>query len=56
MILVSAPAEKKIQVIKVVRELTSLGLQGSEGLGRRCSEARQGRRDEGRIRDDEEEA
>lgn len=31
-ILVSAPAEKKIQVIKVVRELTSLGLKEAKDL------------------------
>ncbi|MGH7234927.1 MAG: 50S ribosomal protein L7/L12 [Nitrospiraceae bacterium] len=30
--LVSAPAEKKIQVIKVVRELTSLGLKEAKDL------------------------
>ena len=31
-ILVSAPAEKKIQVIKVVRELTNLGLKEAKDL------------------------
>ena len=31
-VLVSAPAEKKIQVIKVVRELTSLGLKEAKDL------------------------
>ncbi|MDO9117595.1 MAG: 50S ribosomal protein L7/L12 [Nitrospira sp.] len=31
-ILVSAPADKKIQVIKVVRELTSLGLKEAKDL------------------------
>ena len=31
-ILVSAPAEKKIQIIKVVRELTSLGLKEAKDL------------------------
>jgi len=30
--LVSAPADKKIQVIKVVRELTSLGLKEAKDL------------------------
>ena len=32
MVLVSAPADKKIQVIKVVRELTSLGLKEAKDL------------------------
>ncbi|MCX5723800.1 MAG: 50S ribosomal protein L7/L12 [Nitrospirae bacterium] len=31
-VLVSAPADKKIQVIKVVRELTSLGLKEAKDL------------------------
>ena len=31
-ILASAPADKKIQVIKVVRELTSLGLKEAKDL------------------------
>lgn len=31
-ILVSAPADKKIQIIKVVRELTSLGLKEAKDL------------------------
>ena len=39
--LVSAPADKKIQVIKVVRELTSLGFEGSQRSGRRRAEARE---------------
>ena len=31
--------DKKIQVIKVVRSLTDLGLEGSQGVGGRCSQA-----------------
>ena len=31
----------KVSVIKAVREITGLGLKGSEGPGRRRSEARQ---------------
>ena len=53
-ILASARVDKKIQVIKVVREPTSPRTQG-QGLGRGRTEARQDRR-QGRSRLDEEEA
>ena len=45
----------KINVIKVVREVTSLGPEGSEGPRRGRAEADQGRRDQGRGRGDQEE-
>lgn len=40
----------KIAVIKVVRELTGLGLKEAKGTGRRRSEGCQGRRFQGRCR------
>ena len=46
----------KVGVIKVIREITGLGLEGSEGSGRRRSFDRQGRHSEGGCRDDQEEA
>ncbi len=45
----------KINVIKAVREVTSLGLKGSQGPGGWRAEADQGRRLQGRSRDDQEE-
>jgi len=44
---------KKIQVIKVVREITGLGPEGSEGSRRRRSAGREGRRVEGRSEHDQ---
>ena len=55
-ILASAPADKKIQVIKVVRELTSPRPEGSQGPRGGRAEAGQDRGDQGRSRYDEEEA
>ena len=45
----------KINVIKVVREVTSLGPEGSQGPRRVGAEADQGRRDQGRGRGHQEE-
>ena len=48
--------EKKIQVIKVVREVTGLGLADAKNLVEEAPEGRQGRRLQGRGRGHEEEA
>ena len=55
-ILASAPADKKIQVIKVVREFDQPWIEGSEGSRGRRAEAGEDRSGEGRSRHDEEEA
>ncbi len=54
-VVLAAVGDKKINVIKAVREVTSLGLEGSQGSGRRRAQAHQGRRVQGRGRDDQEE-
>jgi len=46
-LILNAAGEKKIQVIKVVRELTGLGPQGGQGSGRRRAEAGEGEGHEG---------
>ena len=43
------PADKKVTVIKVIRELTGLGSEGSQGPGRGRALAGQGRRQQGRC-------
>ena len=48
--------EKKIQVIKVVREITSLGLKEAKDLVDGAPKHREGRRVQGRGRRDQEEA
>ena len=50
------PADKKVSVIKVIRELTGLGLKEAKDLVEGVPAHRQGRREQGRFRDDEEEA
>ena len=42
-VVLTAIGEKKIQVIKEVRSLTSLGPQGSQRVGRRCPQQNLGR-------------
>ena len=55
-ILKEYPADKKVGVIKVVRELTGLGLKEAKDLVEGVPEHRQGSRQQGRFRDHEEEA
>ena len=50
------PADKKVTVIKVIRELTGLGLKEAKDLVEGAPSTGQGRRQQGRFRDDEEEA
>ena len=50
------PADKKVGVIKVIRELTGLGLKEAKDLVEGVPSTRQGRRQQGRFRDHEEEA
>jgi large subunit ribosomal protein L7/L12 len=52
----TSAGDKKIQVIKVVRELTGLGLKEAKDLVDGAPKVRQGRRLEGRRRVDAEEA
>ena len=54
-VVLTAVGANKINVIKAVREVTSLGLEGSQGLGRRRSQAGQGRHQQGRSRGHQEE-
>ncbi len=49
-VVLKAAGEKKINVIKVVRTATSLGLKEAKGTGRRRTQDRQGRPAEGRRR------
>ena len=53
-VILKATGDKKINVIKVVREITSLGSEGSQGPGRRRAEHDEGRRVQGRGRGNEE--
>ena len=55
-VLVSVPADKKIEAsIKIVRELTGSGPEGSQGPGRRRAQDPEGRREQGRGGQDQEE-
>jgi large subunit ribosomal protein L7/L12 len=54
-VVLKGSGEKKIQVIKVVRELTGLGLKEAKDLVDGAPQAREGRRGEGRGRGNEEE-
>ena len=54
-VVLTAAGANKINVIKAVREVTSLGLEGSQGSGGRRAEDRQGRHQQGRSRGDQEE-
>ena len=49
-VVLKSVGDKKINVIKVVREVTSLGPQGSQGPRRRRPQDPQGRRHQGRGR------
>jgi large subunit ribosomal protein L7/L12 len=55
-VILVAAGEKKINVIKEVRAITSLGLKEAKDLVEVCPEAGQGGREERRGRDDQEEA
>ena len=55
-LMLSEIGANKVQVIKAVRELTGLGPEGSQGPGRRRSEAGQGSHEQGRRRSRQEEA
>ena len=48
--------DKKINVIKEIRTITGLGLKEGQGLGRRRAEDREGRREQGRGGEDQEDA
>ena len=50
------PADKKVTVIKVIREITGLGLKEAKDLVEGVPSHGQGSRHQGRFRDDEEEA
>ena len=54
-VVLTGSGDKKIQVIKVVRELTGLGLKEAKDLVDGAPEERQGRRAQGAGRGDEEE-
>jgi len=53
-VILSAAGDKKFQFIKVVRELTGLGLKESQGSGRRRAEAGQGKLTKAEAGDEEE--
>ena len=55
-VVLKAGGDKKIQVIKVVREITSLGLKEAKDARRRRAEHAEGRRVQGRGRRNQEEA
>ena len=50
-VVMSSFGDNKVAVIKAVRTITGLGLEGSQGHGRRRAGDRQGRRFEGRGRE-----
>ena len=52
-VMLTGAGDKKIQVIKVVRAVTGLGLKEAKDLVDGCPERRQGRRREGRGRLDQ---
>ncbi len=52
-VILAKAGDKKINVIKEVRTITGLGPEGSQGPGRGRAEARQGRREQGRGREDQ---
>ena len=49
-VVITAAGEKKVNVIKVVRAITGLGLKEAKACDRRSSFFHQGRRDQGRSR------
>ena len=52
-VVLAAAGDKKIEVIKEVRALTGLGLKEAKDLVEGAPEARQGRRQQGRGREDQ---
>ena len=55
-VVLTAVGDKKINVIKAVREVTSLGLKEAKDLVEAAPADRQGRREQGRGREHQEEA
>ena len=55
-VILTAAGAQKINVIKEVRAVTSLGLKEAKDLVEGCAQGREGRREQGRGREDQEAA